>query len=172
MTRAWPFLLLLAGCASTPAADRPKAVVVRLQEDAEQVDLNRPIVARLFGEERRSLGGMMEELVTEELERRGQEVQPCPAEGATPEELAKILCEAAGADGIVWIRMGRWDLDSVTSGSLVTVEYEITLHRTSDAGVAWAWRVPSRTVHLQAGEQRDIRGFIHRLVIEALRGFP
>ena len=57
-------------------------------------------------------------------------------------------------------------------GGLIAVEYDIALHRTSDAGVAWIWRVPSRTVQLQAGEQRDIRGFLHRLVIEALRGFP
>ncbi|MBI2920721.1 MAG: hypothetical protein HYY18_06505 [Planctomycetes bacterium] len=167
-----PLIAVLAGCASGPSPDRPHAVVVRLEEEAGQVELQRPILARLFGEERQSLGRMLEELVTEELVGQGQRVLPCPAEGSTPEELATVLREAGGADGIVWIRMGRWNLDGVASGGNVTVAHEVVLYRTADAAPGWAWRVPSRTMRLRAGEQRDIRAFLERLVVDGLRGYP
>ena len=168
MRCAWPVLVLLAGCASTPPAGRPESVVVRLQEDAAQADLNRPIVARLFGEERRSLGRMMEELVTEELVRRGVEVRECAEAGATPEGLAASLRESGSADGIVWIRVGRWDLGAVASGGDRRGYVSRFTGRPTPGGVNLA---RPRAQSAQAGEQRDIRGFIHRLVIEGLRDF-
>ncbi len=172
MKNCLPLVLLLAGCASGPHPDRPRAVVVRLEEDPGQAALQRPLLSRLFGEERQSLGRMLEDLVTEELEEEGQQVVPCPAEGSTPEELAAVLRESGDADGIVWIRMGRWNLDAVASGGNVTVAHEVVLYRTADAAPAWAWRVPSRTMRLRAGEQRDIRAFLERLVVDGMRGYP
>ena len=165
------FLLALAGCAGTPDAARLEAVVVVVQEDQARTERDGPVLRLLLGEDSRTAGELMRDAVVDELAKSARAAFSAPPGAAFGDTLDRLRSEG-GADGLLWIRMGPWTLDSVNTSTMVTIEHEFTLYRVADGAVVWSYRVPRRTVALRPGEQRDLAAFVRRVAIEALREAP
>lgn len=164
---------LLPGCAAAPEASLPRTLALRLEEPSAQEARGRMVLKRLLGRDAGTIGELMARAVREELEADGFAVQGAAgvSEGTRGEALARLR-EGGGAEGLLVVRVGEWDLGVVETAGKATVEFELAILAASDGREAWAERVARRTVTLRTGEQRDVEAFVRRLAVEALRSLP
>lgn len=164
---------LLPGCAAAPEASLPRTLALRLEEPSAQEARGRMVLKRLLGRDAGTIGELMARAVREELEADGFVVEESAgvSEGTREEALARLRA-SGGAEGLLLVRAGEWELGVVEASGKATVEYELAIIDVSDGREAWAERVPRRTVTLRTGEQRDIEAFIRRLAVETLRSRP
>ncbi len=163
----------LAGCSSAPREHTPQSLALRIEEAVEQEAKSRMVLKSLLGRESLSIGGLMARAVEEELEADGIEVRTAAAasQGTREEALAALRADG-GAEGLLVVRVGEWQLDAVFTAGQATVEFDFVILGASDGRVIWTGSVPRRTVTLRTGEQRDIDAFVRRLAVETLRSRP
>ncbi|MCC6738997.1 MAG: hypothetical protein IT452_08110 [Planctomycetia bacterium] len=164
---------LLPGCAAAPDASLPRTLALRLEEPSAQEARGRMVLKRLLGRDAGTIGELMARAAQEEFEADGFAVEEAAgASEGTREEALERLRASGGAEGLLVVRVGEWDLGVVETAGKATIEYELEILAAADGRASWTEKVSRRTVTLRTGEQRDIEAFVRRLVVEALRSLP